>query len=149
MPDSNPLALRISEYLKTYNISMTKFSKDNGWDPSTIIRQLTCKSTLSAETVNGFVNTFINDGINLSWLFFGEGPMRITDPYTPQPQSQNVHYNVKASAVADATPRPYQTAAEAPQSLDLAAALDVIKSQQQIIQRQTEMLENLLKNQNQ
>lgn len=142
------IADRINQYLDTKGISRRAFCKTCGFEVSKICRQLKGESQLSADTVDGFVRAY-ND-VNLTWLLLGSGPM-LLDGTDPQPQQVPiVHYNVKASAVADATPRPYQTAApEAPQILDLAAALDVIKSQQQIIQRQTEMLENLLKNQNQ
>lgn len=146
MEAKNTIADRINQYLKRKGISRRAFCRDAGFDPSKINRQLKGESQLSADTIDGFVNTYHD--FNVIWLILGEGPMLLTD-VEDQPQPEPVPYNVsvKASAVADTTASTLQPS-DAPQ-LDLSTAINLIKSQQDIIERQAAMLENLLKQLNQ
>ena len=146
MNNTNQIAQRIAEYLEAKNISQRAFAKALNVQPSKICRQLSGESVLSADIINGFVSTY-ND-VNLSWLLLGIPPMLLPVPFDTPSQPQPVNYFVRSSAVADA-PAQQPQPTPAPGVDNLAEALSVIKSQQQIIDRQAEMLANLLKQLNQ
>lgn len=128
---------RIVLYLQQNKISMTKFSTSNNLDPSMIIRQLKNKSALSAKTIETFVSSY--PGVNLSWLLLGDGPMLLPTYDTAPEPAPAPPVAVRADHVAQA-----ETTTGTPSIPTLSDALAVIKSQQAIIERQAEMLENLL-----